>query len=71
MTRRFLTLALISAIAVPVSMVVHNCLAGLLHVEEPVFFLIAVVLAPLGLVVGLAGAAFCAAVAWRRRVRGA
>lgn len=70
MTRRFLTLALISAVAVPVSVIVHNCLAGLLHTEEPVFFLIAVVVAPLGLVVGLAGAAVCTFVSWRRRAHG-
>ncbi len=70
MTRRFLALALISAVAVPVSVIVHNGLAGLLHTEEPVFFLIAVVVAPLGLVVGLAGAAVCAFVSWRRRAHG-
>jgi hypothetical protein len=70
MTKRFLTLALLSAVAVLVSVVVHNCLAGLLHSEEPVFFLIAVVVAPLGLVVGLAGAAVCAFVSWRGRAHG-
>ena len=71
MTRRFLTLALISAVAIPVSVAVHNCLAGLLHAEEPVFFLIAVVVAPLGLVIGLVGAAVCAVVSRRRRTHGA
>jgi hypothetical protein len=71
MTRRFLTLALLSAVAILVSVVVHNCLAGLLHAEEPFFFVIAVVVAPLGLVIGLAGAGVCAFVSWRRRTRGA
>jgi hypothetical protein len=71
MTRKFLTLALISAVAGAVSVVVHNCLAGLLHAEGPLFFLIALVVAPLGLVVGLVGAAVCALVSWRRRPHGA
>jgi hypothetical protein len=71
MTRRFLTLALISAVAIPVSVVVHNCLAALMHAEEPVFFLIAVVVAPLGLFGGLVGAAICTVVSRRRRARGA
>ena len=71
MTRRFLTLALISAVTIPVCVVVHNCLAALLHADEPVFFLIAVVVAPLGLVGGLLGAAVCALVSRRRRARGA
>ena len=71
MTRRFLTVALISAVAIAVSVVVHNCLAGLLRAEEPVFFLIAVVIAPVGLVIGLVGAAVCAVVSRRGRARGA
>jgi len=71
MTRKFLTVALISAVAGAVSVVVHNCLAGLLHAEEPIFFVIAVVVAPLGLAVGLVGGAVSAVVAWRRRPHGA
>jgi hypothetical protein len=70
MTRRFLTVALISAVAGAVSVVVHTCLAGLLHVEGQLVLLIAVVVAPLGLVVGLLGAAVCALVNWRRRADG-
>lgn len=62
--------ALLSAVAILVSVIVHNFLAGLLHTEEPVFFLIAVVVAPLGLVTGLAGAAICTFVNWRRRAHG-
>jgi hypothetical protein len=71
MTRRFLTVALISAVAGAVSLVVHTCLGGLLHAEEPLFFLIAVVVAPLGLAVGLVAAAVCGLVAWRRQPHGA
>jgi hypothetical protein len=69
MARRFLTLALISAVAGAVSVVVHTCLVRFLHVEGRLFLLIAVVVAPLGLVVGLVGAAVCGLVSWRRRIR--
>jgi ABC-type Fe3+-siderophore transport system permease subunit len=67
MTRKFLTLALISAVAGTVSLVLHTCLGDLLQAEERLFLLIAVVVAPLGLVVGLVGAAVCVVVIWRRR----
>jgi nitrate reductase NapE component len=50
-----------------VSLVLHTCLGDLLHAEERLFLLIAVVVAPLGLVVGLVGAAVCVVVIWRRR----
>jgi hypothetical protein len=69
MTRKFLTLALISAVAGAVSVVAHTCLGDLMHVEERLFLLIAVVVAPPGLVVGLVGAAVCTVVTWRRRAR--
>jgi ABC-type Fe3+-siderophore transport system permease subunit len=68
MTRKFLTVALISALAGAASMIVHTWLAGSLHAERPILFVIAAVIVPLGLVVGLVGAAVCAFVAWRRRV---
>ncbi|MCK4273533.1 MAG: hypothetical protein KAW90_01480 [Dehalococcoidales bacterium] len=38
-----------------ISVFLHNALSGLFGVEEPVFFIIAVILAPLALVVGLIG----------------
>lgn len=69
MTKRFLTLALVSAVVGAVSVVMHTCLAGLLHVDARLFLLIAVVVAPLGLVVGVVGAAVCALVTWKRRAR--
>ena len=71
MTRKFLTVALISAVAGAVSLVLHTCLGDLLHVEGRLFLLIAVVVAPLGLVVGLMGAAVCALVEGSRRPHGA
>lgn len=59
-TRIFLGLAAISAIAFPVGAVLHNAVDALFHVDEPVFFLTAVVGAPVGVLVGLVGAAFSA-----------
>ena len=59
-TRSFLGLAAISAIAFPVGAVLHNAFDALFHVDEPVFFLIAVIGAPVGVVVGLVGAAITA-----------
>ncbi len=56
-TRVFLGIAGISAIAFPVCAVLHNAMDAIFHVEEPVFFLLAVIGAPAGVVTGLLGAA--------------
>jgi hypothetical protein len=56
-TRVFLWIAAASAIAFPVGVLLHNAADALLHIEEPVFFLLAVIGAPAGLLIGLAGAA--------------
>ena len=64
-TRIFLWVAAASAIAFPLGVVVHNAADALLHVEEPVFFLLAVIGAPAGLLIGLAGAAASTFWAWR------
>jgi hypothetical protein len=64
-TRVFLWIAAASAIAFPVGVVLHNAVDALLHVEEPVFFLLAVVVAPAGLLLGLAGAAVAAVASGR------
>ena len=56
MIKRFLLLAGISLGAFIISFFLHNFLSGLLGVEEPVFFIIAVIVSPLGLAVGLIGA---------------
>ena len=66
-TRVFLWIAAASAIAFPVGAVLHNAADALLHVEEPVFFLLAVIGAPAGLMIGLAGAAVSALVTRRHR----
>lgn len=55
-TRVFLWIAAASAIGFPVGVVLHNAADALFHVEEPVFFLLAVIGAPVGLLVGLTGA---------------
>ncbi len=59
-TRKFLAVAAISALAFPVLAVLHNAVDALFHFEEPVFFLLAVIGAPAGVVIGLAGAAVSA-----------
>jgi len=56
-TRFFLGLAAISALAFPVGAVLHNAVEALFHVDEPVFFLAAVIGAPTGIAVGFVGAA--------------
>ena len=52
------TFLILAALAVPVFIVgafMHNALSALFDIEEPVFFVIAVIIAPLVLVVGLLG----------------
>lgn len=58
--RKFLGVAAVSALAFPVCAVLHNALAAIVHFEEPVFFLLAVIGAPLGMLVGVIGAAVAA-----------
>ena len=55
MLRVFLLTTAISVAVFILSVFLHNALSGLLGVEEPVFFCIAVFLAPLALCVGLVG----------------
>ena len=59
-TRNFLLLTAVSALAFPVGVVVHNAVDAIFHFDEPVFFLAAVIGAPLGVLVGLVGAAIAA-----------
>lgn len=53
--KTFLLVVGISIGAFIIAVFLHNALSGLLGVEEPVFFIIAVMLAPLALAVGLIG----------------
>lgn len=55
MLKTFLLVAGISLGAFIVSAFLHNALNALFKVEEPVFFVIAVIIAPLGLAVGVVG----------------
>ncbi len=53
--KTFLMVAGISLGAFIISAFLHNILSGVLGVEEPVFFIIAVILAPLAFVTGIIG----------------
>jgi len=55
MLRIFLLVAGISLGVFIISVFLHNALSALLEIEEPVFFTIAVFIAPLGLIVGIIG----------------
>lgn len=55
MLKTFLLIAGIALGAFIISVFLHNALSGLFGVEEPVFFCIAVFVAPLALAVGLIG----------------
>jgi len=68
-TKLFLAIASVSAIAFPVCAVLHNAVDAVFHVEEPVFFLLAVIVAPAGIAVGLLGAAITAALHAAGRLR--
>jgi hypothetical protein len=59
-TRFFLGLAVASALAFPVSAVLHNAVDAIFHIDEPVFFLAAVIGAPAGVLVGFVGATIAA-----------
>jgi hypothetical protein len=55
--KKFILITLIAAGAFIVSVILHNLISGLFHVEEPVFFILAVIVAPLAFLVGLTGLA--------------
>jgi cation transport ATPase len=55
MLKTFLIVAGIAVAVFVLSVFLHNMISGLFHIEEPVFFTIAIIIAPLGLLVGLIG----------------
>jgi hypothetical protein len=55
MLKVFLIVTGISAALFILGVFLHNALSALFGVEEPVFFIIAVIIAPLGFVVGIVG----------------
>lgn len=55
MVKKFLLLTGSSTIGLPVFAILHNVVSGLLNTEEPVFFIIATIICPIGFLVGAAG----------------
>ena len=53
--RKFLQVAGIAAGAFIISFILHNAVSAVLGIEEPVFFVIAVILSPGAIAVGLIG----------------
>ena len=45
----------VAVVAFPICMVLHNAVSAILGIEEPVFFVLAVIVAPLAFAVGLIG----------------
>ncbi len=53
--KKFLLLTGASAVGLPVFSLLHNVVGGVLNIEEPVFFLIAIFVCPIGFLVGVVG----------------
>ena len=53
--KKFLLLTGASAVGLPVFIFLHNAVSGLFKIEEPVFFIMATVVCPLGFLVGAVG----------------
>ena len=51
----FLILTGASAVGLPVFVLLHNVVSGLFNIEEPVFFIMAVFVCPIGFLVGAVG----------------
>ncbi len=58
--RAFLLLAEASFLGIIVFAVLHNVVSGMINVEEPVFFVLALLVCPLGLLTGIIGSAVLA-----------
>jgi hypothetical protein len=55
MLKKFLLLTGASAVGLPVFAVLHNLVSALFNTEEPVFFILATTVCPLGFLVGMVG----------------
>jgi predicted Na+-dependent transporter len=55
MLNNFLLLTGASALGLPVFGILHNLVSALLNTEEPVFFIIAIIVCPIGFLVGAIG----------------
>ncbi len=51
----FLLLTGASTVGLPVSIFLHNAVGGLFNIEEPVFFIMAIFVCPIGFLVGAVG----------------
>jgi hypothetical protein len=51
----FLLLAEASFVGLPISAILHNAVSALLNTEEPVFFITAIIVCPIGFLVGAIG----------------
>jgi hypothetical protein len=55
MLKKFLLVIGASAVGLPVFGILHNAVSGLFNTEEPVFFIIAIIVCPIGFLVGAIG----------------
>ena len=55
MLKKFLLLTGASIVGLPVFGILHNAVSGLFNTEEPVFFIIAIIVCPIGFLVGAIG----------------
>jgi len=55
MSKKFLILTGASAVGLPVFVLLHNVVSGLFNIEEPVFFIMAIFVCPIGFLVGAVG----------------
>ena len=53
--KKFLLLTGASAVGLPVFVILHNVVSGLFNTEEPVFFILATIVCPIGFLVGAVG----------------
>ncbi|MFC2003721.1 hypothetical protein ACFLV4_07280 [Chloroflexota bacterium] len=53
--KKFLLLTGASAVGMPVSAFLHNVVSALFNIEEPVFFIMAIFVCPIGILVGAVG----------------
>ncbi len=53
--KKFLLLTGASAVGLPVFVLLHNVVSGLFNIDEPVFFIMAIIVCPIGFLVGAVG----------------
>ena len=53
--KKFLILTGVSIVGFFIFTILHNVISGLLEIEEPIFFILATLVCPIGLIVGLIG----------------